>query len=287
MSDSIAKPRATRSVPSVAFVPPALLIAGALPMLLAGCATGSGSPAPFSTEVPAPSYDAAPSGPPSATAAGDSADDGEYGPAGAEACVASWEDASADAEDGGAADADDGGSIALPAVGDIVITEIMFDPSGPVPEAQWFELYNLTATPQLLTGLTIEDGWGDSQGIESGVPVIAPPFTYVVLVRDLATAVSSGIPDGSIVYEYGAGLPSDQGIELASDATGDVSLWSGGLELVDVPYGRWSMAFPGQSIELGPLQYAGADDPANWCVGQLPWAAGSDDGTPGFASDCL
>jgi hypothetical protein len=250
------------------------------------CATGVGEPTVFQTGDSSPSYDAGSRGV-ATLSAGDGS--GTYSPAGTDSYDASGDDAPDDG--GGIADdagsfAPDASSVATPSVGDLVITEIMFDPSGPIPQAQWFEVYNLTASPELLSGLTIVDGWGDAQVIDSTVPAIAPPFTYVVLVRDRGTAASNGIPDASIVYEYGAGLPSDQGIELASDATGDLALYGGGVQLVDVPYGPWGIAFPGQSIELGPLQYAGGDQPGNWCVAQLSWAAGSDDGTPGFASDC-
>ena len=286
MSDSIATTRPIRCVWSAAI---------ALSTLVA-CATGGGSPAPFVPEETDLSYDAsvydsaangAQALPPAADAVYDA-----NGQAVPDSCEDPWEDASAgqDGDDADAnvnADADDGSISVAPSLGDLIITEIMFDPSGPVPEAQWFEIYNLNSSPVQLSGLTIQDGWGDAQVISSSAPVIAPAFTYVVLVRDMATAVANAIPDASIVYEYGAGLSDDQGIELASDGTGDLSLWSGGLELVDVPYGPWGLSYAGDSIELAPLQYVGADQQGNWCVAQSPWAAGSDYGTPGLASDCF
>lgn len=270
---------------------------------LVACATGTGSPTAFSTENPGAGYDAAFADSGAAPSRADASLDQSYDPAAPSSCGASLEAALADADDAAPADADDasmgdaddgaaagddggGGAAVTPSVGELVITEIMFDPSGSVPEAQWFEVYNLTATPELLNGLTIQDGWGDAQVIASASPVVVPPFAYVLLVRDAATAVSSAVPSVSIVYEYGMGLSSDQGIELAWDATGDLSLWNGGVELVDVPYGPWNAAFLGQSIELGPLQAAGADQAANWCVAQSPWSSGSDDGTPGLPNDC-
>jgi len=279
MSDSTAK---TRS---------AWLAATALPLLVS-CATGADGATAFSRGSAGTSYDAALDDATQTIPPGDSARDPSYGQAPAAPCdawvaAADVDGGTADADDGGAADTDDAEATAVaPSVGDLVITELMFDPSGPVPEAQWFEIYNLTAMPELLSGLTIQDGWGDTQVIASGAPVIAPPFGYVVLVRDLATAVADAVPGASIVYEYGAGLPSDQGIELAFDVTGDLSIWSGNLQLADVPYGPWGLSSLGQSIELGPLQYAGADQAASWCLAQSPWAPGSDDGTPGLPNDC-
>jgi hypothetical protein len=290
MSDSISK------TPPFRLVWPAAIALSAL----VACATGGGNPTSFVPEGTDPSSDAATSSlqavPPEGDAAGTVTADSSYGQGTANSCGAPWDASSPDMEDGDAATADDSvdagvddaGSVAVaPSLGDLIITEIMFDPSGPVPEAQWFEIYNLTSTPELLSGLTIQDGWGDMQVISSSASVIAPPFTYVVLVRDMATAVANSIPAASIVYEYGTGLTDDQGIELAFDGTGDLSLWNGGLELVDVPYGPWGLSYEGDSIELAPLQYVGADQPGNWCVAQVPWAPGSDYGTPGLPSDCF
>jgi hypothetical protein len=278
MSDSTAKTR------HVCFVCSIRAVAMALSSAFISCANGGGTPTAFSDDNTPASYDAATGGTAAeAVSATDAADDESYGSA---SCAVPSPDDSADASDD--ADADDGSSAGVtPSIGDLVITEIMFDPTGPVPEAQWFEVYNLTGEPEFLNGLTIEDSWGDAQTISSTPPVIAPPFTYVVLVRDMATALSNGIPGGSIVYEYGAGQSSYQGIELASDWTGDLSLWNGGQEIVDVPYGDWGMAYTGDSIELASLQFVGADQPGNWCVAQVAWAAGTDFGTPGLASDCF
>jgi hypothetical protein len=269
---------------------------------LVSCATGAAGPTAFPIESAAASPDAALADSAAAASRADASLDQTYDPAASSSCDASWDDAVADAagatsaahadganaadEGDGGAGGDDGGGAVRPSVGDLIITEIMFDPSGPVPEAQWFEVYNLTGTPELLSGLTIQDGWGDTQVIASTAPVIAPPFTYVVLVRDAATAASNAVPNTSMAYEYGTGLQSDQGIELAWDMAGDLSLWNGGVELVDVPYGPWGASFLGQSIELAAPHYAGADQAANWCVAQVPWASGSDDGTPGLPNDC-
>jgi hypothetical protein len=134
--------------------------------------------------------------------------------------------------------------------------------------------------------VTIQDQNGTAVVIGSDPPVIAPALSHSLLVRDRAAALSNALPGASIVYEYGAGLGPDAGIDLAADDTGELSLWQGSLELADVPYGLWSMDSPGQSIELGRLQLVGSDQPWNWCLAQSPWASGSDEGTPGQPNDC-
>jgi hypothetical protein len=172
-----------------------------------------------------------------------------------------------------------------PSPGDLAITEVMFQPSGPEPEAEWFEIYNLASTPRLLSGLTIQDGFLDVAEVAADPPVVAPPGAYVLLVRDRATATANLLPDASIVYAYGTGLTPDEGIELDDGAYSDLSLWSAGVELADVPYGQWDAEYFGQSIELAQPSLL-ASDPSNWCLADTPWARGSDDGTPGAASDC-
>jgi len=201
-----------------------------------------------------------------------------------------------DAGDNGTPDGDSGGgwydasadgpAPLTPSVGDLLITEVMFYPWGPEPQSEWFEVYNLTGSPLLLSGLTIQDGYPRIHVIASNPPVIAPPFAYVLLVRNQLAATGNLLPATSVVYEYGAGLPADQGIQLQNGAPGDLSLWDGSTLLVDVPYGPWAMAFVGQSIELASLVYAASDTPAAWCVAQYAWAAGTDYGTPGSGSDC-
>ncbi len=173
-----------------------------------------------------------------------------------------------------------------PALGDLLITEVMFAPFGPRPQAEWFEVYNTGDSPALLSGLTIIDGSMHTHTIASDLPVVAPVRAYVLLVRDRATAIASGVPSGAIVYEYGAGLAYNQGVRLDDGSSGAVSLWSAGLELTGAPYGSWGLVALGQSVELSTLQLVGSDLAETWCYAEFPWAPGSDYGTPGAANDC-
>ena len=139
--------------------------------------------------------------------------------------------------------------------------------------------------PFVQAALTIEDGDGDTDVIASSAAVVVPAATYALLVRDETAAQQAFVPASSIVYAYGAGLASSDGIELDDGTDGDLSLWSGSTLLADVPYGMWDASWVGQSIELETPQ-SDATNPGKWCVAQSPWVSGSDDGTPGAASDC-
>jgi Lamin Tail Domain len=195
-------------------------------------------------------------------------------------------------DDAAAPDADDDGPSStvatlppLPVPGDLVITEIMAQPSGPEPESEWFEIYNQSSYPVLLSGVTVEDGYLDTQVIASNPVLVAQPGEYLLLVRSRPGAAAALLPSAAIVYAYGVGIPDDEGIELDAGPFGELALLNGQTVLADVPYGQWGVPTPGQSLELGTSATT-QSDPSGWCIAQNPWAPGSDDGTPGAASDC-
>lgn len=122
--------------------------------------------------------------------------------------------------------------------GEVVITEVMFDPTGPEPASEWFELWNGKSSARSLAGLTLRDGAGRTHVIAGGTGAVAvPPGRYVVLVRDRAAAIAGGVPADAIVYEYGAGLTSSEGIQLANGASGAIALFDGEAEITGVAYG--------------------------------------------------
>jgi hypothetical protein len=162
---------------------------------------------------------------------------------------------------------------------------VMLSPSGPEPESEWFEVYNLASSPRLLSGLTLEDGYGDTAVIASTPAVVLAAASYALLVRDKRGAERAFIPAPSIAYSYGEGLEPGDGLELDDGTAGDLSIWSGSTLLAEVPYGLWDATWPGQSIELRTPQ-SDETDPSQWCVAQSPWVAGSDDGTPDAPNDC-
>jgi hypothetical protein len=206
-----------------------------------------------------------------------------YDDAGNVVVVAAGDDGGDDASSSPAGDGTAGSGAS---VGDLAITEVMVSPSGPEPQSEWFEVYNLTGAPLVLSGITIEDGYGDTELIASSPSVVLAPYAYGLLVRDRAGATQSLLPVSAIAYAYGTGVAPDEGIELDAADFGELSLWNGDTLLVDVPYGQWNASSLGQSIELATPQSA-ADDPSQWCFAESPWANGSDDGTPGSRTDCV
>jgi hypothetical protein len=94
------------------------------------------------------------------------------------------------------------------------------------------------------------------------------------------------LPTASIAYAYGTGLADGDGIVLASDASGALSVSLEDATIASVPYGAWGLAAVSQSIELAQPIEEGSETPAAWCQASLPWNVVSDWGTPGAPSDC-
>ena len=172
-----------------------------------------------------------------------------------------------------------------PAQGEVLITEVMYDPSGNEPASEWFELHNKSAGPRTLSGLTIVDGGNRTHVIGAGVAI--PAGAYVVLARSQSAAISAKVPAAAIVYEYGAGLPSNAGIQLANGSTGGLSLRDGTSSTVaQADYGGWYSQSGGSLIQMKTLTYAAGAQKASWCLSLDPWTTGSEKGTPGAPSDC-
>lgn len=176
------------------------------------------------------------------------------------------------------------GPASKPAQGEVLITEVMYDPSGTEPTTEWIEVHNKASSARLLGGLTIVDGGNRTHVIAAAITIA--PGAYVVLARDKAAATAAKVPAAAIVYEYGKGLASSTGIQLANGGTGGVSLRDGASTIAQAAYGGWFSQSGGSSIQLKTLTYPGSLQKSNWCLSSGAWTTGSDKGTPGAGSDC-
>jgi hypothetical protein len=170
-----------------------------------------------------------------------------------------------------------------PAQGEVLITEVMYNPSTPEPASEWFEVHNTTSEARSLSGLTIVDGAARTCVIGPGV--VVPPGGWVVLARSIAGATAAKVPTSAIAYEYGTGVADGSGIQLANSDTGAVFLRDGAVTIAQADYGGW-FAANGASIQLHALGFAASAQSASWCLSSTPWAPGADNGTPGAPSDC-
>ena len=173
------------------------------------------------------------------------------------------------------------GGAVKPAQGELLITEVMYNPTTAEPDTEWFEVTNTASGPRLLSGLTLADGSGHSETIGSA-PAVAPG-AYVVLARSKASATGTAkVPAASIVYEYAT-------LTLANSTTGAITIKDGATTIAQSPYGNFaisSTAATANSIQLKALAYTAESTASNWCLSKTAWASGSDNGSPGTALNC-
>ncbi len=161
--------------------------------------------------------------------------------------------------------------------GDIIITEIMQNPSAVYDsDGEWFEIYNTTSEDIDINGWYIKDNDTDSHQISNGGPLLVPAHSYFVLSRNANSATNGGV---SVDYEYsGVDLANgaDEIILFSSDGTTEIDRveYDGGPNWPD-PNGA-SMYFTGQSTDNNNAA-------ANWDVSALQWdGSAGDAGSPGY-----
>lgn len=162
---------------------------------------------------------------------------------------------------------------ACPASGELVITEILADPSRVVdPLGEYLEVRNLGAAPLDLRGWEIRAGTKRHR-VEDPAPVVVRPGGRAVLAASADPTINGGFRADH----------AWRGLALGN-ATGDAGLWCGGVLVDRVAWhaDAWPMA-PGAAMVLDPgfQDAAKNDDPAFWCRAQAAFGLG-DRGTPGL-----
>jgi hypothetical protein len=162
-------------------------------------------------------------------------------------------------------------------VGDIIITEIMQNPSAVLDSnGEYFEVYNTTASPIDMNGWIIKDLGSDSHTISSSL--IVPANGYAILGINGDSGTNGGV---TVNYVY-SGITLANGADelLLVDTVGttiDEVDWDGGPNFPDPN---------GASMELATDKYNATDNDtgSNWGVAVTTFGAG-DKGTPGAVND--
>ncbi|MCB9778469.1 MAG: lamin tail domain-containing protein [Alphaproteobacteria bacterium] len=180
---------------------------------------------------------------------------------------------------GGAGGGGGGGQSAQePGPGDIVISEIMIDPTA-VGDAQgeWVELYNPTDTAWKLRGLYLGDEGVDALPLD--VAAVIQPGAYAVLCASAAD--NGGVScDGTYHYNtYGDGFSlSNSGDEVILET-------EAGTVIDAMSYGETQVT-PGVALGVRPAALDASDNDASgmWCP-QSSALPDGDLGTPGARND--
>ncbi|HUR29146.1 MAG TPA: lamin tail domain-containing protein [Planctomycetota bacterium] len=172
--------------------------------------------------------------------------------------------------------------VVAPQRGDVVITEIMKDPSFVADtHGEWFEIQNVSNHVVNIAGWKITDLGTNAHTILNGVQaILLAPGQRFVLGNDADPLTNGGV---GVNYKYSS-------FTLGNAADSILLTSRSGLLVDEVDYddGIFWPDVAGKTLSLHPLanDAVANDDPANWCVGQTMMAAGNTDmGTPGLLND--
>ncbi|NNK27359.1 MAG: T9SS type A sorting domain-containing protein [Flavobacteriaceae bacterium] len=164
-----------------------------------------------------------------------------------------------------------------PNPGDIIITEIMYDPDAVGDSVgEFFEVYNATGAAIDMIGWVISDLGSNSFEVEGSVSVAAN--SYAIFAKNGDSGANGGI---TADYVFGSGMS-------LSNSDDEIILSCDGTVIDQVNYGSIN-GFPdptGASIEFNAAflrNNTDNDDGSNWAPATVPYGAG-DLGTPGAAN---
>ena len=185
-----------------------------------------------------------------------------------------------DTTNGGSSD----GSVRAPAVGDLVIHEVMIDPVAVSDaEGEWVEIYNRGGSPvDLLDHRLADDNKDDSVITEtySGSLIVEPG--EFVLICALDDYFDNGGVDchGVIHYETWGG-----GFALSNTGDEIILLTPNGGVLDAVEYGEnFSVAGAAMGLDNDWVTHTGNDKESHWCEQDSRMSFG-DEGTPGRSNN--
>ncbi len=180
-----------------------------------------------------------------------------------------------------------GACSAGPAMGALVITEIMNDPDmvGDL-QGEWFEVYNRSATPVDLRGMRVRGSGTETFEVTGSGPLLVPGRGYAVLGKNGDMVTNGGV---TMLFAYGSAMDLSNSTSSPDSLT---LLASDGSTVIDsVSYANtvasgWPV-ISGRSKSLRPaiLDATMNDTSSAWCPGGPAFGRG-DFGTPGAANVC-
>jgi hypothetical protein len=187
---------------------------------------------------------------------------------------------------------DDAGTpraVVPPAMGSLVITEVMPRPvannSGP---AEWFEVTNTGTTAFDLNGLGL-DRAGDSRApdVVSGAACVSlAPGAFAVFARGADPATNGGLP--AVAATFGLSMVDTAGnVQVVDPASCGATTPYACTTIYDAV--SWSSSTKGASSQVKPGMYTEAanDSAASYCPGVTAYGNAGNLGTPGADNSCM
>ncbi len=165
-----------------------------------------------------------------------------------------------------------------PGEGDLVITEVMPDPTQ-VSDAtgEWFEIQAMKSVD--LNGVALDRGGDAAPPMTLGGTecIHMSPGDYAVLAKTADAASNGGLPAASVLGTFSFAL-----VAGTPTTPGDVRLLNG-TTVIDAI--TWPGSTNGKALQLAPgaIDAISNDDPSNFCDATAPYGLG-DLGTPGAAN---
>jgi hypothetical protein len=177
------------------------------------------------------------------------------------------------------ADADTGGAMGTaPLPGELIITEIMADPSGISDSVgEWFEIHNLAATEVDLAHCTIHDDGIDSYPLADTWPTLPMEAGAYWVLGTNGDPAQNGSVEVDVVY----------GEIFLSNQSDEIRISCGGVLIDEVVYDKEWPLDPGASMSFdaaAPQDTTANDEMAHWCAATTLYTVGNA-GTPGAANE--
>ena len=159
--------------------------------------------------------------------------------------------------------------------GDLVLSEIMINPSGDNAKNEWFEVYNATTASVDLNGLIISGKSGETQTVSSSV--VVPAGDYALFAVKATNNGGIGTPD----YVY------NRSVGRFDNGSDKLTISYGSIEFDSISWTSTGDFHPtlGYSLQLDPLRTNALrnSNAEYWCVGASSYGTGGY-GTPGAAN---
>jgi PKD repeat protein len=163
-----------------------------------------------------------------------------------------------------------GAANAAPALGAVVITEIMYDPASNNQDEEYIELYNTTATAITLQGPG-NVPWAITNGVEFNFPAgatIPAHGRVIVSANPTAFTAAYGNPGVTVFGPYGGRLSDGESVELSEPADRNVNEPQFYYRVDHVVYQNdvpWPLTPNGQGDSLQRVSTSAfSNDSANW-----------------------
>lgn len=176
--------------------------------------------------------------------------------------------------------------------GALIVTEFMANPSGSdADDSEYFEIYNTTASPIDLNGLTFTEDDGDNEAFTVIASVIVAPGDFAVLAPTATPNFGFSV-DVNWSDPLVATLADPPGFFAIGNSGDEIEIFDGANEVFSLVYANGDPSGPGVSQELGNIALGldgVADSPGDYvdATDPLPAMSTTDFGSPGFAGNTI